>query len=144
MTVNGNRYIPLEESLEYERSGTQRLNENGNGYFSIKGGEYGLYKIGFHVNNLELADLTGDKGFAQLQEGIPIIFAYVNGNWWHITNMNLNANLAKENGVWVIKLSTSYTESTEDGSIPVERHVEQKFNYFDEAKKGEIETQIGP
>lgn len=143
MTVNGNEYNPIKESLEYENNGTQRLNENGKGDFSIKGGKYGLYKIAFYINNSELAELTNDKMFEMLPKSTPIIFAYFNKNWWNITVINLNAELIYENDEWVLKLRVNYTELNEDGSKPTEMYQKLKVNYFDEVKKGKIMLQFG-
>ena len=143
MAVNGAEYHPEEEFLEYENSGTQRLSNDGEGRFQIQGGKYGEYQIGFYLEDNILSKRTNDDIFNTLPENTPLIFHYINRNWWHVTNMQLTADLFQENNEWMLKIKACYTESTEDGSTPKEQIVENTVKYINEAKKGDISLTFG-
>ena len=101
MTVNGTEYDPVDEILEYENTGTQRLHTDSSG-FSIKGGNYGSYKISFLLDNKELYRLTGDAIFETYTTNPILTYQYINTNWWHVTKMTLTAEMVMENDEWVV------------------------------------------
>lgn len=124
MTVAGNEYDPVEPMLEYENEGTQRLTSSGSD-FSIKGGKYGAYKIGFVLDNKELYKLTEDKQFDTYTSNPSLTFLYFNTNWWHVTKMTLTAEMKLINGEWMINTKVVYSE---DGGVS-EGIVEETFSY---------------
>ena len=67
--------------------------------FSIKGGEYGAYAFSF-VPAGELDDTS-------------IAFVYINTNDWHITSIDIDADLVEENGVRYVEYTVSYEESND-------------------------------
>lgn len=141
--VNGAEYHPEEEFLEYENNGTQRLNNDGDGKFQIQGGKYGEYRISFYLDNNILSKRTNDDVFNTLPEKTLLTFSYINTNWWHVTDMQLTADLFKESNEWMLKIKACYTESTEDGSTPTKQVVENTVKYIDEAQKGDIALTFG-
>ena len=140
MTVNGADYDPVEEILEYENEGTQRLHNDNSG-FSIKGGEYGSYKISFLLDNKELYRLTEDVIFDAYTSNPVLTYQYINTNWWHITEMALTAELDLVNDEWVVTAKVVYREPLESG-ITWETMVEKSFTY-DEIMQGEGIVQFG-
>ena len=141
MSVDGKPYEPVDKTLEYENTGTQRLSTDIDG-FKIKGGKYGMYNIGFILENKELYKLTNDDVFLTYPDKTNLCFRYLNTNWWHITNMNLTADLTKENGEWKLNVKAVYTESPEDG-LHKAKIVEKTFDYSDVAEKGNADIQFG-
>ena len=129
MTVDGKEYNPVEESLEYENSGKQRLASDGLSSFSIKGGEYGCYKIGFLLDNEELYKLTGDESFQSYETNQWLIFEYINTNWWHITKMTLSAEMVLKDGEWIIYTKVIYAEKRENGDDSEYKPIEESFSY---------------
>ena len=127
MTVNGVDYNPDEEFLEYENTGTQRLHTDDSG-FSIKGGRYGSYKIGFLLDNKELYRLTGDELFEAYASNQTLTYQYINTNWWHVTEMSLTAEMVLINGEWIVKTKIVYSEPLESGVIS-EYTVKKTFAY---------------
>jgi len=127
MTVAGNEYDPVDEMLEFENEGTQRLASSG-ADFSIKGGKYGSYKISFVLDNKELYKLTGDKQFDMYTSNPLLTFQYVNTNWRHVTKMRLSAEMDSINGEWVVNTKVVYSEHLEDESVS-ENIVKKSFNY---------------
>ena len=127
MTVDGKEYDPIEEMLEYENEGTQRLTTSISG-FSIKGGSYGSYKIGFLLDNKELYKLTGDEKFNLYTTNSLLTFQYINTNWWHITKMTLTAEMSLVDGEWIISTKVVYSEPLENGEVS-ESTVEKVFKY---------------
>ncbi len=134
MLVDGKPYNPTDETLEYEDDGTQRLADDGAGNFTIKGGEYGRYKIGFILENDELFELTQDPIFKSYDSDPTLTFFYINANWWHITKMTLTAEMVLSGDKWVINCKVVYKESTEDGGF-IENTAQKSFTY-DEVMAG--------
>ena len=134
MSVAGIKYEPVDEMLEYANQGTQRLNTNG-AAFSIKGGNYGSYKISFVLDNKELHKLTGDEYFEVYTSNPALTFQYINTNWWHVTEMTLSAEMVLLNNEWTVNTKVVYTEPLENGSIS-ENKVENSFSY-DEIMSGD-------
>jgi len=129
MTVNGTEYDPVDEILEYENTGTQRLHTDSSG-FSIKGGNYGSYKISFLLDNKELYRLTGDAIFETYTTNPILTYQYINTNWWHVTKMTLTAEMVMENDEWVVNVKIVYSEPLESGTIS-ETTVEKTITYTD-------------
>ncbi|MCL2152012.1 MAG: hypothetical protein FWH57_03475 [Oscillospiraceae bacterium] len=128
MTVAGDEYDPVEEILEYENTGTQRLKTTSIDGFSIKGGKYGSYKISFMLDNKELYRLTGDAFFEKQTSNPILTFQYINTNWWHVTNMTLTAEMIEENDEWVVNVEVVYSEPLKSGDI-VDYYAEKSFTY---------------
>lgn len=141
MTVAGKPYNPAEETLEYENQGTQRLKDDSAGNFSIKGGKYGGYKIGYILENKELYKLTQDAKFESYESDQTLTFLYINANWWHVTEMTLTADMVLLGDQWVINCTVVYKESTEGGSY-TENTVQKSFTY-DEVIAGNGIIQFG-
>ena len=141
MTIMGKLYNPTDETLEYESEGTQRLKNDGVGNFSIKGGEYGGYKIGFILENDKLFELTQDSIFESYESDPTLTFFYINANWWHITEMTLTADMVLSGEHWVINCKAVYKESTDNGRFS-ENTVEKSFTY-DEVIAGNGIIQFG-
>jgi hypothetical protein len=129
MTVNGIEYSPVEKILEYENTGTQRLQYDYSG-FSIKGGKYGSYKISFLLDNKELHRLTGDPLFDTYATNPTLTYQYINTNWWHVTYMTLMVEmvLSSDDDEWVVNIKIVYSEPLESGTIS-ESTVEKTITY---------------
>lgn len=140
MTVAGKEYDPVDEILEYENEGTQRLQDGYSG-FSIKAGKYGSYKISFVLDNKELYRLTGDTLFENYTSNPILTFQYINTNWWHVTEMTLTAEMVLVNDEWIVNTKIIYSEPLESGSIS-EDTVEKSFTY-DEIMQGDGIVQFG-
>lgn len=141
MTVTGKPYNPTDETLEYESKGMQRLKNDGVGNFSIKGGKYGGYKIGFTLENEEIYELTQDSIFLSYASDPALTFFYINVNWWHIMEMTLTADMVFSDNQWVINCKAIYKESTESGAF-IKNTVEKSFTY-DEVISGNGIIQFG-
>ncbi|PWM43840.1 MAG: hypothetical protein DBX47_06470 [Clostridiales bacterium] len=142
MNIEGVDYKPLKESFEFDGACIKKTNDN-NGYFSLKGGKYGAYNIGFYIENNILAGITKDESFNSLTDSTLLLFTYINSNWWNITEINLNADLVQENNQWILKIKVDYREQQEDGSAPLRHTYETTFNYIETAKKEEINVYFG-
>jgi hypothetical protein len=127
IAVDGREYIPDVQMFEFENKGTQRLHIDIAG-FSIKGGEYGPYKISFKLENKELYNLTGDSYFSSLTSDPILTYQYLNSNWWNVTEMQLTAEIIYENEEWVVYTKVVYREPSEIGII-IENTVEKSFTY---------------
>jgi len=141
MTVEGKAYSPTDETLEYENTGTQRLKNDGAGNFSIKGGQYGGYKLGFILENDRLFELTQDPVFTFYDSNPTLTFFYINANWWHVTEMILAADMRLSDGQWIVDCKVVYKESTESDGFKDET-VEKSFSY-DEIITGNGTIQFG-
>lgn len=127
MTVAGKTYFPTDGILEYENTGTQRLTGVTED-FTIKGGQYGSYKIGFVLENEELYELTKDDIFKSYNSDPTLEFFYVNANWWHVTKMDLTAEMVLSKGKWIVNCKAVYREPLENGGVE-EYTVEKSFTY---------------
>jgi len=115
ITVDGNRIASSEQYYEYENGGKIRLS-NDTEKFAIEGRKYGGYEIGFIMSNDELYKATKDKFFLETDD-VDLSFLYINTNWWHITQMDVNFEFLKERDVWYVVYDVEYSEPTEDGEI---------------------------
>jgi len=109
--------------------------------FSIKGGEYGSYKISFLLDNKELYRLTGDTLFDAYTLNPILTYQYINTNWWHVTEMALTAEMVLINDEWIVNTKVVYSEPLESGIIS-EYTVERSFTY-DEIMQGKGIVQFG-
>lgn len=140
MTVTGHEYDPVDETLEYDNGGTQRLTSSGSN-FSIKGNEYGGYKIGFVLDNKEIYHLTKDNKFKTYTDNPSITYYYIKTSWWKVTKMKLTAELAFIDDQWIVKTKAVYSETKENGGNK-EKSTEKTFSY-DEIMSGNEILQFG-
>ena len=138
LTVGEEKYIPTEQLLEYENEVTQKLNLDAMSSFSIKGGKYGSYKIGFLLDNEELYRLTGDEIFRSYETNPTLIFQYINTNWWHITEISLSAEMVMIDGEWVVNTKVVYSESNENRGISEYSPIEKSVLYSELMSKNGI------
>ena len=127
ITVSGISYVPEIQMVEFENQGAQRLHVDMSG-FSIKGGEYGPYKISFVLENEMLFRLTGDMIFETYEANPILTFQYFNTNWWHVTEMTLIAEIILVDDDWVVYTKVVYREPRESGHIS-EYIVDKTFTY---------------
>lgn len=137
MLVNNLEYDPMETSVEFENNGTSRLSTSGN-YFSIKGGNYGLYKIVFYLENGVFADITNDNSFKNYPNNTPLQFSYINANNWNISNIDIKASLEKENDEWKLIVDISYKYLTEDYKTYKTEKINKCFIYKDIVNSGAV------
>ena len=131
IAVNGEKYYPNVETFEYENNGTQRLSYDGTSNFSIPGGKYGSYRIGFELDNKELYRLTKDVLFLSYETDPMLFFQYINTNWWHVTNMELSVEMENHNGEWILNTKVYYQENSEDGTESNYPPTEKTISYSD-------------
>lgn len=112
ITVNGKSPRLAEEYYEYADDGKIRL-QNDTEDFSIKGGEYGRYTIGFVIDDKELFELTGDERFKETKD-LELSVVYHNLNWWHISELDIEIDVACENGEWYVYYNIDLEEPGED------------------------------
>ena len=115
ISVNGNKINSIEEYYEYAKSGKIRL-ENDTENFKIKGGKYGRYEIGFVLSEDILYKLTNDEIFKG-KGNIDLSFSYFNTNWWHISDLDIEIDLVKENGEWYVCYDLKLEEPLESFEI---------------------------
>ncbi len=142
VSVEGKEYSHMKKSIEYENNGTERLqtvNASKGQSFTIEGGEYGLYKLTFSLENKDLYEITGESFFDEIKKPTPINILFFNTNNWHVVDLTIFIELNKIEEDWII--TTSVTEEYL-GEIPLPTHLET-FNYVDIAASGAT-LQIGP
>ena len=137
MTVNGKEYVPDIVTVKHNVYGTQRITIDGK-KFSIKGGKYGLYDICYVIENKKLAELANDEVFKSYSDTTTLWFSYINSNWWNITNININVDITKEIGGWVVSTKTKYTEQKEYGT-----QKEDEVNIIGYYTGEDIQSQFG-
>lgn len=115
ITVNNKEVYPVEEYYEYENDGRIRLT-NDTENFRIKGGSYGKYDIGFVLSDEVLYNLTNDEKFKDCGD-IDLSIAYLNTNWWHISEIDIDIDIVKENGEWYVCYDLELEEPTENFQI---------------------------
>ena len=115
ITVNGKEINAIDEYYEYENNGKIRL-ENDTENFKIKGGKYGRYEIGFVLSGDVLYKLTNDEKFKG-NENIDLSIAYINTNWWHISELDIEINIVKDNGVWYVDYDVELEEPLENFNV---------------------------
>jgi len=145
MTVAGEPYRPADATLGFfdGDKGAQKIKFDGgsSGKFSIKGGEYGKYTIGFILDNEELYKLTRNPKFLSYNCDPTLTFEYVNANWWHVTKLTLTAEMVSLNDTWAIKCKAVYREPTERGAIM--EHTAEKYLFYNEVMAGEASLYFG-
>ena len=115
ITVNGKKINAFDEYYEYENGGKIRL-ENDTENFKIKGGAYGVYRIGFVLNGDMLYQLTNDDKFIKYGD-VDLSIDYFNTNWWHISTFNIEFDVIEENSEWYVNCDVQLKEPTEDFKI---------------------------
>ena len=135
VSVDGKEYVPVEGILN-DNSGTHRLLLS-DSKFSLKGGNYGVYKISFELDNEELFKVTGEECFKTYTSNPFLTFKYFNTNWWHVTKMTLTAEIVLVNDEWVVNVKVVYSNPSENGSVS-EYAVEEILSYDDIVAGSEI------
>jgi len=115
ISINDKEIGAVDEYYEYENSGKIRL-ENNTENFKIKGGSYGTYTIGFVLNGDILYQLTNDEKFIEYGD-VDLSIDYFNTNWWHISTIDIEFDVIKENGEWYVLCDVKLKEPTEDFKI---------------------------
>lgn len=115
ISVNGKEIDTVDEYYAYEKGKRIRL-ENDTENFKIKGGSYGIYTIGFVLNGDVLYQLTKDEKFKEYPD-VDLSIDYFNTNWWHVSTIDIEFDVVKENGEWYVLCDTQLKEPTEDFQI---------------------------
>ena len=115
ISINDKEIDSVDEYYEYENDGKIRL-ENDTENFKIKGGSYGTYTIGFVLKGDMLYQLTNDERFIEYGD-VDLSIDYFNTNWWHISNLDIEFDVVKENGEWYVLCDAKLKEPTEDFKI---------------------------
>lgn len=131
ITINNKKIDSVEEYYEYGNSGKIRL-ENDTENFKIKGGKYGRYEIGFVLSEDALYKLTNDEKFKE-NGNIDLSIAYLNTNWWHISELDIEINILKDNGEWYVCYDVELEE-------PLENFQTTTSNVSKKIKLSEIDT----
>lgn len=131
ISVNGKEIYAVDEYYEYENSGKIRL-ENDTENFKVKGGKYGRYEIGFVLSEDTLYKLTNDDKFKG-NGNIDLSIVYLNTNWWHISELDIEINIVKDNGEWYVCYDVELEEPLENFNV-ITSNVSKKI------KLSEIDT----
>ncbi len=115
ITVNGKEINAIDEYYEYENDGKIRL-ENDTENFKIKGGKYGRYEIGFVLSGDIIYKLTNDEKFKG-NGNVDLSVAYLNTNWWHISELDIEINIVKDNGEWYVCYDVELEEPLENFNV---------------------------
>ena len=115
ISVNGKEINSVDEYYIYDNSNKVRL-ENNTENFKIKGGKYGKYEIGFVLSEDDLYQLTNDERFKG-NGNIDLSVAYLNANWWHISELDIEIDIVKENGEWYVCYNVELEEPFENFEI---------------------------
>ena len=115
ISVNGKKINDIDEYYEYENGGKIRL-ENDTENFKIKGGKYGRYEIGFVLSEDSLYKLTNDEQFKE-NGNVDLSIAYFNTNWWHISELDIEINIVKDNDEWYVCYDVELEEPLENIQI---------------------------
>lgn len=115
ITVNGREVNTIEEYYEYENGGKIRL-ENDTENFKVKGGKYGRYEIGFVLSEDTLYKLTNDDKFKG-NGNIDLSIAYLNTNWWHISELDIEIDIVKDSDEWYVFYELELEEPLENFQI---------------------------
>ena len=115
ISLNGKEINAVDEYYEYENGGKIRL-ENDTENFKIKGGKYGKYEIGFVINEPTLYKLTNDEKFKG-NGNIDLSIAYLNTNWWHISELDIEINIVKDNDEWYVYYDVELEEPMENFNV---------------------------
>ena len=112
IAVNGKEVNAIDEYYEYENGGKIRL-ENDTENFKIKGGKYGRYEIGFVLSGDVLYKLTNDEKFKG-NENIDLSIVYFNTNSWHISKLDIEIDILKDNEEWYVCYDVELEEPLEN------------------------------
>lgn len=115
INVNGKEINAIYEYYEYENDGKIRL-ENDTENFKIKGGKYGRYEIGFVLSGDIIYKLTNDEKFKG-NGNVDLSVAYLNTNWWHISELDIEINIVKDNGEWYVCYDVELEEPLENFNV---------------------------
>lgn len=115
ISLNGKEINTVDEYYKHENNDKIRL-ENDTENFKIKGGKYGRYEIGFVINEDTLYKLTDDETFKGNGD-IDLSIAYFNTNWWHISELDIEINIVKENDEWYVYYDVELEEPLENFKI---------------------------
>ena len=115
ISINDKEIDAVDEYYEYENSGKIRL-ENDTENFKIKGGKYGRYEIGFVLSNAVLYEMTNDEKFKECGD-IDLSIAYLNTNWWHISELDIEINMVKDNDEWYVYYDVELEEPMENFDV---------------------------
>jgi len=115
ITVNGKEINAIDEYYEYENDGKIRL-DNDTENFKIKGGKYGRYEIGFVLNEDTLYKLTNDEKFKG-NGNIDLSIAYFNTNSWHISKLDIEIDILKDNEEWYVCYDVELEEPLENFKV---------------------------
>ena len=131
ITIEGEENnLQMDEYYDFDNSGKVRLASDTES-FKIKGGEYGLYKIGFMINGNDLYKATDDKYFLN-QDTFDLSFSYMNANWWNIADIDIKIDLVKEDK-WCAVYKIEYTQLIENGGMET-KNLTRKM-YLDNIKE---------
>ena len=112
ITVNGKEVNTIEEYYEYENGGKIRL-ENDTENFKIKAGKYGPHKIGFVISDEKLHELTKDDRFIDYGN-IDLSIICFETNWWHVSELDIEIDIRKENDEWFVCYDVEYSNALEN------------------------------
>ena len=115
ISVNNKDIDALDEYYEYENNGKIRL-ENDTENFKIKGGKYGRYEIGFVLSDDVLYKMTNDEKFKECGD-IDLSIVYLNTNWWHISELDIEINIVKDNNEWYVCYDVELEEPMETFNV---------------------------
>ncbi len=115
ISVNGKEINVIDEYYQYGNDGKIRL-PNDTENFKIKGGKYGRYEIGFVLSGDVLYKITNDEKFKECED-IDLSIAYFNTNWWHISELDIEINIVKDNKEWYVCYNVELEEPLENFQI---------------------------
>ncbi len=134
ISVNDIDIDAIDEYYQYENDGKVRLS-NDTENFKIKGGNYGRYEIGFMLSGDVLYETTNDEKFKECED-IDLSIAYFNTNWWHISELDIEINIVKDNNEWYVCYNVELEEPLENFQITTSG-VSKKIK-LDEVRNTEI------
>ena len=137
ISVNGKKINDIDEYYEYENGGKIRL-ENDTENFKIKGGKYGRYEVGFVLSEDTLYKLTNDEQFKE-NGNVDLSIAYFNTNWWHVSELDIEINIVKDNDEWYVCYDVELEEPLENFEITTS-NVSKKIKL---SEIGTVEVLIG-
>lgn len=115
ISLNGKEINAIDEYYKYENGGKIRL-ENDTENFKIKGDKYGRYEIGFVLEEDVLYKLTNDEKLKECGD-IDLSIAYFNTNWWHISELDIEINIVKDNNEWYVCYDVELEEPMETFNV---------------------------
>lgn len=141
MAIEGNKYVPVNKTIKFEGKKSPLLTDGDN--FRFRGGNYGIYEIESLIENKALFKATNDPIFLKYGDKTQYTISYYNTDWWHITNIKVNADIIKDkNGEWIINTKVHYGIQWEDGSLK-EFNVAKSYRYAEIASNGKAVVHFG-